>query len=503
MKQSGVPYERIAFVSFAKSTIRNLIDRLDLTEQQSQWFRTIHSMNFQLLGLQSSKLAANHLHTFPARFSKDFLEREQKRTGEPLGFASDTIDDKFYTQMMYERGQMLPRDYVPPQYTHHSGLYLHFKQRYFDWLRDNDLIDFHGMLERGIAEEKVPPVDLLCVDEWQDLSPLQVYQVNHWAQHIPQSVHAGDDDQTIHAWAGARHEDFISFPSFSPTENKTIILNKTYRLPKRVLDMSIKFITRNKNRVEKDFDTDNNTKGQIIYTNIDKTADILRAELKNGSCKVLVRNHAVQRYVMADLMNRGIPVSTVLNKLVQAIAIVMETKDTLTIEDLYFIADNSLFPAKDFFNRGAKKGLKVLADNLAQVGEKGVHLDDLPQYGVKEAFIEAVRSRDVSRLRGQNIDKAFDVYKEYGKEYNPVEVTTIHQSKGTEADTVVISLDVTKRVFQESSLPDKIEEERRVWYVAMTRCKKNLVFLEPTYRGFYKSPLTDYVKHYLQYETSI
>lgn len=503
MQQSGVPFERIAFVSFTKSTIRNLTERLNLTKEQSQYFKTIHAMNFHLLGLQSAQLANNHLHKFPAHFSAEFLDKEMKKREEIVTVGYDAVDDDFYNQMMYERNQLLPRDYVPPQYTRVAGLYLSFKQRYFDWLEENDYVDFIGMLERGIAEEKVPPVDLLCVDEWQDLSPLQVKQVSLWSQNIPQSVHAGDDDQTIHAWAGARHRDFIDFPSFSPGDKKTIILNKTYRLPTRVLDMSTLFIKRNQDRVEKEFGSAKDTAGHIEYTNIDKIADVLKEQLKHGTCKVLVRNHALIRHITTDLIERGVPVSSALAKVVRAISIIMETKERISIEDLYFIADTAVFPAAAFFERGGKKGLKELADSLAQSGQKEIKLSELLQYKVKDAFAEAIRNRDITKLRDKNIERALRIYEQFGKQFKTVEISTIHQSKGTEADTVIVALDVVKRTYQESRLPDMIEEERRVWYVAMTRTKKNLYFLQPTYRGFYPSPLTDYVRFYLRHESNI
>lgn len=500
IKQSGIPFERIAFVSFTKSTIKNLTDRLDLNKDQSQYFKTIHSLNFHLLGLQSSQLANNHLHTFPARFSADFLDKEMKKKEETMAIGYDSVDDDFYKQMMFERNQLLPLDYVPPQYSRIAGLYLSFKQRYFKWLEENDYIDFIGMLERGIAEEKLPPVDLLCVDEWQDLSPLQVKQVTFWSQHIPQSVHAGDDDQTIHAWAGARHRDFIDFPKFCPTDKKTIILNKTYRLPTRVLDMSTLFIKKNKDRIEKDFGSAKEDAGNIEFTNIDKVADILKEQLKHGTCKVLVRNNALIRHIATALMERGVPVSSALAKVVQAISIIMETKDSLSVEDLYFIADTSVFPSSSFFEHGGKKELKEIATKLVQGGESSISLHDLLQYKVKPVFVDAINNRDVTQLKDKNIARAVRIYEQFGKQFKTVEISTIHQAKGTEADTVVVALDVVKRTYQESRMPDKIEEERRVWYVAMTRAKKNLIFLERTVRGFYPSPLTDYVKLFLQNE---
>lgn len=502
MKQSKIPYERVAFVSFAKSTITTLKKRLDLSEQEARYFRTIHSMNFLLLGLDRKQVASQYLHTFPARFSKDFLDREMKDSGEAAPVAYDAVDDNFYYQMMHDRTQLRPFDYVPPQYIKVASLYLSFKQRYFKWLEENDYIDFIGMIERGTAEEKVPPVDLLCVDEWQDLSPLQVKQVTFWSQHIPMSIHAGDDDQTIHAWAGARHEDFLNFPTFSPTERETIILNKTYRLPTRVLDMSVQFIRRNKNRVDKDFQSQKTDAGAIDYTHIDRVADVLKEQLNHGTCKVLIRNRALRQHIVNDLMKRGVPVSTSLSKQVRAIAIIKETKDTLPVEDALFIATESVFPARSYFTHGGKKQLLSAIEQTIRDGHQSIPAADLTQYGAKDTLVSAIKNNDITLLKTKDIEPAEKIYKLYGRQYKTVEVQTIHQSKGSEADTVVVALDVTKRTYQESRLPDKIEEERRVWYVAMTRTKKNLLFLQPTYKYFYPSPLTDYVKLYLKNETN-
>ena len=51
---------------------------------------------------------------------------------------------------------------------------------------------------------------------------------------------------------------------------------------------------------------------------------------------------------------------------------------------------------------------------------------------------------------------------------------TIHKSKGKEADTVII---VDKATYYEREGREDSEEERRVWYVAITRAKKRLVIL--------------------------
>ena len=505
MEESGIPFERIAFVSFSKATISNLKARLNLDPNQSQYFRTIHSMNFYLLGVKREQMAHQHLATFDAKFSKEFLEAEAKKyefTDGATKTANDTIDDDFYRQMMEERKLLLPRDYVPQRYFRNADLYLNFKERYFKWLRDNDYTDFIGLLEQGIAENKIPPVDLLCVDEWQDLSPLQVKQVTTWAQNIPLSVHAGDDDQTIHEWAGARNQDFLDFPTFTPTENKTLILNKTYRLPTSILDMSVSFIEKNKKRVQKNFTAVKTDSGIIEYTNIDKVADILREQNKVGTCKVLVRNNALKRYLIKDLTTRGIPTSSALQEPVKAIALVSAKKQEVTVSDLEILSENRAFHGSKHFHRGGKKEVAALSRSLSNSGEETIKIDELKNYKVKDILINALKTGDCSVLNiKQDFDTAVRVYQQFGSDFKPVEISSIHQAKGTEADTVVVCLDVVKKTYNESRLPEKIEEERRVWYVAMTRARKNLIFLRPTYRYFYPSPMTDYVCLYLKNKT--
>jgi len=55
---------------------------------------------------------------------------------------------------------------------------------------------------------------------------------------------------------------------------------------------------------------------------------------------------------------------------------------------------------------------------------------------------------------------------------------TIHASKGLEFDHVWIP-DCNEKIFPHGSMPDKatVEEERRIFYVAMTRAKKSLGLL--------------------------
>ena len=65
-----------------------------------------------------------------------------------------------------------------------------------------------------------------------------------------------------------------------------------------------------------------------------------------------------------------------------------------------------------------------------------------------------------------------------GEKFNSkprINISTIHQSKGGEADNVVLLTDMG-RLSWESLGKD---EENRVWYVALTRAKQNLYLVRP------------------------
>ena len=54
-------------------------------------------------------------------------------------------------------------------------------------------------------------------------------------------------------------------------------------------------------------------------------------------------------------------------------------------------------------------------------------------------------------------------------------ISTIHQSKGGEADNVVLLTDMGRRSWE--SLGE--DEENRVWYVALTRTRETLYLVQP------------------------
>jgi len=63
----------------------------------------------------------------------------------------------------------------------------------------------------------------------------------------------------------------------------------------------------------------------------------------------------------------------------------------------------------------------------------------------------------------------------HGRGYEPIRVSTIHGAKGTQADNVILDLGMSKAAYNEGWTSDA---EARVWYVAVTRTKNDLIFMD-------------------------
>jgi superfamily I DNA/RNA helicase len=58
----------------------------------------------------------------------------------------------------------------------------------------------------------------------------------------------------------------------------------------------------------------------------------------------------------------------------------------------------------------------------------------------------------------------------------PVQLMSIHQSKGREAETVVLDTTLSRAAYEH--LMDEPDDEHRVWYVGASRAKEKLIILQ-------------------------
>ena len=90
------------------------------------------------------------------------------------------------------------------------------------------IYSFADMIVSFLEDGTAPPLDLLIVDEAQDLAELNWRLVDKLAAGSEKTYIAGDDDQAIYEWNGARPERFVDY------EGEKIVLDQSYRIPKQV-----------------------------------------------------------------------------------------------------------------------------------------------------------------------------------------------------------------------------------------------------------------------------
>jgi len=472
--ESGVHPSRIGFVSFTTKAVQEAMSRacaeFNLTEKDFPYVKTLHAMGYHGLGLQR----------------QDVMGRDDyKKLGEILGVEfknadSTSVDDgialptiggsgsKYLQAVMRSRYRMVSLEQEYNDMRDHSISYqklvqVHAQNEEYKYKMNKT--DFVDMIDKYIDLVEPPYLDLFITDEAQDLTPLQWTMARKIAKNAQRWVIAGDDDQAIHGWTGAKVEDFLN------SSDNVEVLSQSYRLPHSVWRLSQRIVTRIKNRVPKEFkpqDREGLTTGLMR---------IEHAPLDQGSWTLMCRTNSFC-WDMADKLEKmgyyysikGRP--SVSPTLIQNINTWKrlaggDRVPVMLVKDLYKAVRKQ---GKDaVVRRGALKLLEA-ADP-----EGGLSYEDLVnEFGWladREASAYGVlRVSDDERMyiralekRGESLDRE-----------PRIKVSTFHAMKGGEDENCVVYLGSTYACAES----DKPEDEWRALYVAVTRTKNNLYLLE-------------------------
>jgi DNA helicase II / ATP-dependent DNA helicase PcrA len=109
-------------------------------------------------------------------------------------------------------------------------------------------------------------------------------------------------------------------------------------------------------------------------------------------------------------------------------------------------------------------------------------IEDLNQLSVYAQNFESIRKLlETLSLNGSNLESKTVLMGDQSEEENPLVISTIHRAKGLEWRVVFIPM-LSQDYFPSSQVigdQDALEEERRVFYVAVTRAKDQLYLISP------------------------
>ena len=131
-------------------------------------------------------------------------------------------------------------------------------QKYWTWLD----------LEKDIEEKKFTTgmhrYDHVLVDEFQDVNCLDLRLLQAIAQvNKTELAIVGDDDQAIYEWRGSSPSFILNPDEYVGKGVATHILNRNYRSPRNIVEISQKLIRHNQRRVDKEIEAANTVEAKI------------------------------------------------------------------------------------------------------------------------------------------------------------------------------------------------------------------------------------------------
>jgi DNA helicase-2/ATP-dependent DNA helicase PcrA len=382
---------------------------------------------------------------------------------------------------------------------------------------EHDLVGFADMLERVKQRSLLPNVEYLVIDEFQDITTLQYDVYEEWKPHMQKILIAGDDDQVVYAWQGA-DPDLLLDEDVTDDE----VLPNSYRLPSRILDVVNEEIRHIEKRQEKDLKP-RKEGGSVEAVQSPSMLDLMRNvratvdETDDETLMVLFRARYQMFQFIDEFIDEGMPFQCLtdqrmwtdrLRQYVEAIE-ALDADEEVTGLQARRLAD---MLADSAFGTGERDDLFDTIDDMEEEADS----DDLAEIPVDPDVIRehapflpspgsaADMLRKVTSFQERSVDAYFSGdYQDMPADR--IRLGTIHSAKGREADHVFVATDLTEKVVEQmaatieqegrevpgveeftkhtSPVPTLTDNERRVFYVGMSRARERLVLLEDLVDG--------------------
>lgn len=439
----GIKPSRIGFLSFTKQATEEAkgraMARFGFKEQDLPYFRTLHSLAFRQLGMNTKQVMARaHYKELGKRLGVEiagFTNEEGDTFGLPKG---DRL--LFISGLARVRCESLQETWKD------VGEDLDFREvEQFNAGLENyksglGLVDFTDMLSAFEEKGPYPDLDVLFVDEAQDLSQLQWRIVRKLSDHAKEIYLAGDDDQAIFRWSGADIDTFVNYPGAAK------VLDQSYRLPVSVQSFAGGLIAGVRIRRPKEFKSAPH-KGSVTFQSCLEDVD-----LSSGEWLILVRNGYQAKPIEEFCKEAGYHYS--------------------------------------FKGKCPGQGEAVQVARLWERRKKGPLTEDeealIKRYSTNKAAPSSPWYDALNRLHPEDVAYLRAASRRGEKLSGPprIRISTIHGAKGGEAQNVLLFTDMSYKTFE--GYQKDPDDESRVFYVGATRAKENLHIVLPQTGRFFE-----------------
>lgn len=443
--------EELAFVTFtrkgAEEGLRRVCSKLMLEPDDLPYFRTLHSLTFHALNLKANQMFGR---LDQRKFNKMF-GYNVNRCEVDSGKVSPTQDSKYLDFYDLERSGALTSAQLA-EADIELGYYHQLVRNYEEYKAQQHLVDFFDCLIKYVQGGDSLPVKVAMIDECQDITALQWRVIEKAFSKAEKIIVAGDENQSIYSYSGARPDFLIDMAKKFPVEH----LSVSYRIPQSVYRLAKAITLFIGDKTDKPFEPRlENPEGNVTQLpslerlkNFIDTEELHNDE-DNTQWYILARNNCFLSEPMRLLEENLIPYWTA-DGFFMGGQIMKRIKD---YEGFRLEGYRDEAKRKDFARRFGIEDFSVpfTDTNLFTEGRKWIYASYIEKYGLKKL--------------------------EEMCKWNPqILVSTIHHVKGGEAKNVAIMLDATRRT--KGNVYKDIDEELRVLYVGVTRTKENLYLID-------------------------
>ena len=374
------------------------------------------------------------------------------------------------------------------------------------------------------------------IDEGQDTSTLQFEIIRKIVFPENNVFIVADDDQSIYSFRGASPENLLNFKNIYPN-SKIFFMDKNFRSTKNIIKISNKIIQGNKIRYEKSSKHTTEENSQIMLFKV-KNSTIQARELvkriseinPNETIGVLYRNNISSLYIAGILKNNDIDFfvkenkfdfysNRILNDVKNILLFSEDTTDLEVFKRIYFKLNayikkdfitkleykpynqcvleslldldelndfylNKFTSLRNDFKRLKRMKMEDKIDCILYELGYGDYLDNFNEFSNLNynLIFDLIKylSKDLKTFDEfiEKLDNLKELLKNASSSKSNISISTIHSSKGLEYDNVFI-IDLIDGEFPQKSILNSFdeklsEEERRLFYVAMTRARKRL-----------------------------
>ena len=403
------------------------------------------------------------------------------------------------------------------------------------------------------------------VDEGQDTSKIQFELIKKIAYPENNLFIVADDDQSIYSFRGADPSYLLDFSKIFP-DASIYYIDQNFRCTDKIVNASNLFIKQNKNRYNKDVTSTKSSDRKIIIkfpqnflsmfsylkNNINpekKTAILYRKNISSIALSKYLHDQDIDfhsRYQKDDFYNHF-----VLNDILKMIAFSENKTSVGLFRDIYYklnsyikktsinqletydesmpildrlLDDSTLsryyvdrfMDLKSFFSgikraKGSKKidiimndiDYKTYIEDSVLLQNQKISLDlliEIYKYLFKDCECYEDFINEIENLK--------TIQKDSIKHTSNLNLLTVHSAKGLEFDEVFI-IDLIDGEFptnidsNNKNYENIFEEERRMFYVAMTRAKDKLTLLSPKTRNSVEVDSSQFLKDIIEIENNL